>query len=253
MASFIKRHPLIAFFVLAFGLSWGSYLLTATWSDVPFLFPFGPFVAAFIVAGASGGKMGLLEILRRGCRWRVGPRWYAAAFLVPAAITLVAVALNIQLGATLPAAQGNVPLRLLGLFPLALIDAPLWEETGWRGFALPGFPANRSPRANTLILGLLIAAWHLPLALADRDIAAPYLIAALASAVVTNWVYYNAHESALLAILYHTAANAIAGFYLFPLFTGPDLVRLWWLYAAVYGVAALAAASRLDRIQRPLP
>ena len=93
----------------------------------------------------------------------------------------------------------------------------------------------------------------MPLALADRAIAVPYLIAAAASAVVTNWVYYHAHESALLAIVYHTAANATAGFFLFPQFSGPDLVRLWWLYAVVYCAAAAVTALRLGPAHRPLP
>ena len=66
----------------------------------------------------------------------------------------------------------------------------------------------------------------------------PYLLTTLASAFVTNWVYYNARESALLAILYHTAANTI-GAYLFHLFAGPDLVQLYWLLAAFNAVAAV--------------
>ena len=118
-----------------------------------------------------------------------------------------------------------------------MIDAPLGEEPGWRGYALPGFPASRSPLENTLILGVLIAGWHLPLALEGGSIAAPYLIATIASAVMTNWVYYNAGESALLAILYHTAANTM-GLYLFPAFSEADLVMMFWLLAAVNCVVA---------------
>lgn len=41
--------------------------------------------------------------------------------------------------------------------PEALIDAPLQENSGWHGYAMPRFPAGRSPLANTLILGLLLA------------------------------------------------------------------------------------------------
>ena len=138
---------------------------------------------------------------------------------------------------------------LLLLFPVALIDAPLGEESGWRGYALPRFPASRSPLENTLILGVLLAGWHLPVALAEGSIAAPYLIATVASAFVTNWVYYNANESALLAIIYHTTANTM-GMYFFPAFSGPDLVQLFWLLAAVNCVVAaivlLVAPGRIS-------
>jgi membrane protease YdiL (CAAX protease family) len=235
--SFVKRHPLVTFFGLAYGLSWGSYAILSG----PLLFIFGPLLAALIVASVTRGKDGLRDVLRRSLRWRVGLTWYAAALCVPVAITLAAVALNLLLGARVPTAAPLGPwYSLIFLFPQALLDAPLGEEAGWRGFALPHMAGGRSPLATTLILGLLLAAWHVPIALADRTLAAPYLIGALASAVVINWVYYQAHESAFLAIVYHTAQNTIGGWYLFRLFSGPDTVRLWWLFAAVYCGAALS-------------
>jgi hypothetical protein len=36
MVSVVKRHPLVTFFVLANGLSWGNYILSGTWPSVPF-------------------------------------------------------------------------------------------------------------------------------------------------------------------------------------------------------------------------
>ena len=94
--------------------------------------------------------------------------------------------------------------------------------------------------ANSLILGVLLAGWHLPIALSEPTLTAPYLIAAIASAVITNWVYYNTGGSALLAILYHTSANTMggAGLNLYQVFSGPDFVRAWWLLAAVNCVVA---------------
>lgn len=249
--SAIKHHPLVTFFVLAYSFSWGNYILSSTWSNIPFLFPYGSMLAALIVASITCGSDGRKDILMRCLRWRVGLKWFAAALFVPVAIELAVVTLNVLLGAPMPAeAQLGPWYSLFLLFPIAMIDAPLGEEPGWRGYAMPRFPADRSPLENSLILGVLVAGWHLPLALAGGAIAVPYLIAAIASAVVTNWVYYNAHESALFAILYHTAANT-AGLYLSPAFSGPDLVRMFWLLAAVNcivaTVVALAAGPNLRR------
>lgn len=239
MVPFIKRHALVAFFVLAYVLSWGNYALSATWPNIPFLFPYGPLLAALIVASATCGSEGPKDILMRCLRWRVGLKWYIAALFLPVAIALAAVSLNVLFGASMPkAAQLGPWYSLFLLFPMAMIDAPLGEEPGWRGYAMPRFSASRSPLKNTLILGVLLAGWHLPLALAEGAIAAPYLIATIASAVVTNWVYYNTHKSALLAILYHTSANTM-GLYIFPTSTGPELVRLFWLLAAVNCVVAV--------------
>lgn len=255
MISVVKRHPLVMFFVLAYGFSWGNYILSAIWSNIPFLFPYGPLLAALIVASITYGSDGRKDILMRCLRWRVGLKWYAAALFVPAAIALAAVSLNVLLGATKPtAAQLGPWYSLFLLFPIAMIDAPLGEEPGWRGYALPRFPAGRTAIENTLILGVLVAGWHLPIALTDGSIAAPYLLATVASAVVTNWVYYNARESALLAILYHTAANTM-GLYLSPAFSGADLVMMFWLLAAlnciVATVVALVAGPNLRRLPHP--
>jgi len=237
MTSVIKRHPLVTFFVLAYALSWGNYFLSRASPNFPFLFPFGPLLATIIVASVTRGMDGLKDLLSRCVRWRVGHRWYVAALFVPVGIALAAAFLNSLLGARSDATQIGPWYSLFLLFHLAMIDAPLQEEAGWRGYALPRFPASRSPLTNTLILGALVVGWHLPVALGAPSIAA-YMVGGLASAVLTNWVYYNARESALLAILYHTAQNTIGGFYLFRMFSGPDLVRMWLLWATVYAVVA---------------
>jgi CAAX protease family protein len=227
------------FFVLAFGFSWGNVLLTAAWPSFPFLFPYGPLLAALIMATATRGAEGLKELASRCLRWRVGLRWYAAAILVPVALALAAVTGNVLLGAPMPAAAQLGPwygvfLRL----PEVLFDAPLGEETGWRGYALPLLPAGRSALTSSLILGLLVAGWHLPIAL-EAPALVPYLLGTVASAIVANWVYYNTRGSALLVILYHTVQNAVGGWFLFSVFGGADLVRLWWLWGALYCAAAV--------------
>jgi hypothetical protein len=85
----------------------------------------------------------------------------------------------------------------------------------------------------------------MPLALAGGSLAVPYIIAGMASMVLTNWVYYNARESALLAMVYHTAANTM-GLYFHPMLSGPDLARYYWLLAAVNGAIAISLVM-LDR------
>jgi uncharacterized protein len=236
--SLIKRHPLITFFVLAYGISYTFYVLPSLVPGFPFLFPFGSIIAAIIVASVTRGLAGLKDFASRCLRWRVGLRWYAAALLVPAAIGLAVLALNTLLGAPLPSAAQLGPwYGILLMFPMAMIDAPLQENSGWHGYAMPRFLANRSRLLNTLILGVLLVGWHFPLTLAEPSIMAPYLLSTLGSAFMTNWVFYNARESALLAILYHTAANTIGIFYSHTL-AGVDLTRYFWLLAAVNLVAA---------------
>jgi uncharacterized protein len=239
-ASPVKRHPLVLFFVLAYAFSWGNYLLRAAQPNFPFLYPYGPFLAALIAAALTGGLSGLKELARRCLRWRVGFQWYAAALFVPLGIGLAAVYLSVLVGGPAPSAAQLGPwYSLFWLFPMALVDAPLGEEPGWRGFALPGFPAQRSPLFNTIILALLVVGWHLPLVISEPSLAVPYLLAGLASALLTNWVYYNACGSALLALLYHTAANTL-GIYFSPMLVGADGVRYFWMLAVVNWLVAVA-------------
>jgi len=242
--SFVKRYSLVIFFVLAYALSWGSVLIFGG----PFLFPLWVLLAAFIMAGLTGG---LKDLLSRMFRWRVGIQWYAAAFLLPVVIALAAVSLNLLLGAHMSSA--SLPGPWYSIFPLFLgvmLDAPFWEETGWRGFAMPRFSANRSPLSNTVILGVILAGWHLPLALSEPGISVPYLLGAFSSAFATNWIYYNTKGSALLPMLYHTAANTI-GPYFFRNFSGTEQITYYWLLVgmtlAAGIVIVLATGPSLQR------
>jgi hypothetical protein len=239
ITSTIKRHPLVTFFVLAYGISYLFYFLPSIVPGFPFLFPFSPLIAAIVVASIAGGLAGLKDLASRCLRWRVGLRWYAAALLVPVAIGLAVMGLNILLGAPLlTAAQIGPWYTFLLLLPMAMIDAPLQENSAWHGYAMPRFPAARSRLANTLIFGVLLAGWHAPLALAEPSFTVPYLLTTVLSQVVTNWVFYNTRESALLAILYHSAANTM-GIYYGQTLAGSNLARYYWLLMAVNAVVAV--------------
>ena len=96
LLSMMKQQPLVTFFILAYGLSWGSYYILGG----PFLFPMGSLLAAIIVASITQGGAGLKDLLSRCLRWRVGLNWYAAALFVPVAIALSTVSLNLLLGAS---------------------------------------------------------------------------------------------------------------------------------------------------------
>jgi uncharacterized protein len=246
-AAKIERHQLVLFFVLAYIISWGSFYLT----ESPGFFAFGPFLAAVAIVAAVGGGPGLRQYVLQTCRWRSAAPWYLVALAVPVAIAYSATLLNRAFGATTSIPTGAASwLGLIQAFPLALVDAPLWEEVAWRGYALPHLSALRSRTANTLLLALLLSGWHLPLALAAGEHAAQYVICTFASALVTNWVYYNSGEKALIAVIYHAAQNAVTGFFLATIYSGAELQRWWWVYSGVYAVAGLLAIS-LIHTQKP--
>src|SRR5215213_1434278 len=135
--SIVKRHPVITFFALAYGISYTFYLLSAVWPEFPFLYPFVSVIAAILVESVTRGMDGLKDFLSRCLRWRVGLRWYAAALLVPAVIGLVTLVLNTLLGAPLPSAAQLGPwYSIFLMFPMAMIDAQQQENSGWHGYAM---------------------------------------------------------------------------------------------------------------------
>ena len=134
------------------------------------MIPWGPAVAALLISWLALGGAGVGQLVRRLGQWRVGLRWYGAAFGIPlAAWALAAVVAMLvfdgQLVATL------TPVDLL-IFPVSfltttVIKGPLTEEIGWRGFALPRMLQSQRPLQASLILGLIWFTWHLPLLLTD--------------------------------------------------------------------------------------
>ena len=175
LVSLIRRYPLVSFFVLACALSWWGWPLYAL-DLAPTPIAPGPFVAAFIVLAITRGKTGVVELLRRMVRWRVGLRWYAAALGLPIVVTLTAVALNVfVLGAqpTSSAAELGGWSSLIPTFFILLLIPGLggaWEEPGFRGYALPRLQVGRSALLASLILGVLWAFWHLPFVVTGEDI-----------------------------------------------------------------------------------
>ena len=186
-----KRRSLLAFFVLAFGISWAAWVpvAAASWELVPFRPPFtlaaligafGPSLAAIALTVFGEGWFGLRQLLGRLLIWRVGPRWYAFALLYPAAMSLLTTAFYVLFGGVSPdfanppflefyplpfglAAVGPWPLLPFVFLQYLFFSSPIGEEIGWRGYALPRMQAGWSALQASVVLGLLWGVWHLPL------------------------------------------------------------------------------------------
>ncbi len=139
-----QTHPVWSFFLLTYLLSWSAWL-GSRWFNLnilSFFFSYGPALAAIILSLVVDGQVGLLELFKRVFRWRVGLRWYLAAFFIPLGGALLAVYLSAAAGLLqrgLPdwwAIKGPLSLAIFGLTPLGFVVL-LGEEIGWRGFAQP--------------------------------------------------------------------------------------------------------------------
>jgi CAAX protease family protein len=203
----IRRHPVSAFFVLAFALTWFTVPLGSFMAA-------GPLLAALIVLGITEGRPGLRDLWRRMIQWRVGWRWYVPALLVPLGVAFAAGGLNVVFGAS-DGAFARMELSsiavLFGLRLVVPVFAPVGEEPGWRGFALPRLQAGHSPFVATLILGVVVAAWHVPLLTLSSEHFEPIML--LGTVAVTffyTWLFNHSDGSVFLTIVAH-AADGLVG------------------------------------------
>jgi membrane protease YdiL (CAAX protease family) len=248
----VRTRPLVWFFLLAFAFSWSTSIVVLITGSGPPILGFGPFLAAVAVLAFTAGKPGVKALFRSMVKWRLPARWWALAILTPVVLTVTATMLNVALGAPAPTSAE------LARWPDALVTGLLilcipfiggaWEEPGWRGYALPRLLTSRTPMAASLVLGVIWAVWHVPLFLTGDQHWSDLVLVVFASVVFT-WLFQNALQSVLIAMVLHATNNAVSGEYFSQMFTGKDSVRQSWLLVVVWGVAA-ALAARLSRVFR---
>ena len=164
LRGWVQRHPVAAFFVLAYTLSWLAWLpAILLGGGMAAILPgaFGPLVAAYVIIRSTGGSVGAWA--RQITHWRVQPRYYLYALGLPA---LLWAAMNLELavlgkGIDLSLLGERAPSWLAALVIVALVSSG--EEAGWRGFALPRLQQRLTPLRATLLLAFLWGLWHLPL------------------------------------------------------------------------------------------
>jgi membrane protease YdiL (CAAX protease family) len=238
----LTAHPVLGFVLIAYAVSWPVWLLAwvTGWFPLVVLGGFGPASAAAVMLRL--GKQPLRPWLRRLLSWRVRPRFYAYALLLPAAIYgLVNLALQV-LGADVD--WSLLPGRLPGYLLALLLTATLFgglEEPGWRGYALPRLQARHTPLKATLLLGLAWGVWHVPL-YGPAGFVVPLVLA-----FFYTWLY-NRTGSVLLCVLLHGSFTAAQD----ELLLTADSVTVDAVILGIY-VAAAAAVVLLTRGRLGVP
>lgn len=240
--SWLKRHQLVAFFVLVFGISWSGWFLLLIFQSGLFPFKvnadslagtflsdfphFGPAISALTLTALLSGKQGMREYFSRLIYWRVGLQWYAVALFFPVVMALAVMALSLLLIGPLPRNPSLTAWYspIVWFFLLVLIQIglnALAEEPGWRGYALPRLLSQHHALLAAVILGLLWGLWHLPLFLLGDvfDANGPlsfflFLLQTSGLSILLTWLYLHTERSILFSILFHAAINAAVGLFL---------------------------------------
>lgn len=224
--AFFERHPLVSYFVLAYGITWGSILLflasrgfqfiSLQLEDASNLFVIiflgmllGPSTSGLVLTAVLDGRNGLRELWLRIKHWQVRLPWYGVALLTVPVSTLLIFSVLSGFVSPVYAPDFRIALGIAGLL------AGCFEEIGWTGFATPRLLTKHNPLKAGFFLGVLWAFWHM---LADFTgnisnlslmqwiawFVIYWILPLTAYRILMTWVYSHTH-SVFLGQLMHAS------------------------------------------------
>jgi membrane protease YdiL (CAAX protease family) len=165
---------------------------------------FGPLLAALAVAGPRRQLRAVFG------RWRTSVGWIALALVGPAALHLLATALEVVTGGH-PAQWLYPPMTPEQV--AALVVFPLGEEFGWRGFAQPRLVRRYGPVRGSLVVGAVWGLWHLlygvtPQSAGFDTLGFVLLLVELPLySVIIGWIFERSGRSLAVALAFHAGAH----------------------------------------------
>lgn len=253
------------YFLLAFGFTWFILLpgVLESYKIIKLPFPnillvaiaqFGPTLAAFYLTFKRNGKSGVFSLIKQALNFRIPFFWAAIIFLLPFALSASAWLLVLNFNRTyLPSQFLSNPVLIIPSFLIIFIlQGPIPEEFGWRGYALPRLTEKFAFMKATLLLGVIWAFWHLPgffmegVSQSSMPII-PYFITVVALSIIIAWIYYGTGHNLLAALLTHTMFNlSIALFPPMEFKKGADMSGFIYL-SILYVIAAFIIYSRVKK------
>ena len=257
MNSFVRKHTVLMYFFLTFIITWTCWIIVILLIEPYFASPesaplvllvfleilvkigvFGPAIAGLILTSTLYGKSGLRDFLRRIFKGRVNPIYYVFAFLVPIAIYMIPLSIELMLGEFFPntiAQYGFIGFLFHYLNRLLLGNYE--EEIGWRGFAQHHLQKTQSPIMMSLIIGLPHAIWHIPMFLIESGYIdwldfLLYTIRVVILTFLVTWLYSRT-QSVLLTALLHVTVNECS------LFLAPNTIQGFLIQMVIIGIIGI--------------
>lgn len=231
----MRRHPVLSFLLLTLAFSAVFYYLMrggeARGSIMRYYITgvmWCPAVAAMIVQRQLGAGADALG-------WRSGElRWWLGAYLIPVLYGLVAYSIiwlsglggvpepnfladNAKMvGLPVSPIVANLVMLLVVAGPGVLLScaSALGEELGWRGFLTPRLVARFGFTGGSIVVGLIWAAWHLPILFWPKYLGMTpmpfamtcFFISLISSSFVYTWFRLRS-GSVWPAVLLHASHN----------------------------------------------
>lgn len=170
-----------------------------------------PGLVALALTRRDEGAASAAALLGRALDGRVDPRWYVFALgLMPATKLLVALVHRLVTGEWPVFGETRWYVMAGGILISTWFQAG--EEVGWRGYALPRLARRFGLAPASLLLGVIWAAWHLPLFFVPGGDTfgqsfPVYLLQVMALSIAMAWLLWRTQGSLLLVMLLHASIN----------------------------------------------
>jgi hypothetical protein len=181
----------------------------------------GPIAAALFLVLTSGSNALKIDFKDRLFNLRrIRPIYVIFAIAMPFTVICSSIWLSLWLGQSTDQFRFSGGANLLAIIILALVLAPILEETGWHGYGVDSLRAKTGTMKATLLFAALWCAWHAPLALIggtyqnelarmdNKIFLANFFVSIIPAAIIANWFYYKNSRSIGAAILLHSMLNA---------------------------------------------
>jgi hypothetical protein len=269
-----RSVTLFCFFLLTFALTWTSWiaavlLVGERGSGGPFqsgssgslviLGIAAPAIVALALTARSDGRRGIVALVRPLVEWRVHARWYVFALSYLVVVKLTGATVYRLVEGTWPLFDARAWYLMLAATVLStVIGGQVGEELGWRGYALPRLEKMWGLGPASVVLGMIWAAWHLPLFyMPGADTYGQsfplYLVQVTGFSVAIAWLYGHTRGSLLLVMLMHASLNNMTGIVpgvaresMNPFVPGAPL--LGWIMAGVIWVASTYFLVRMPKL-----
>jgi membrane protease YdiL (CAAX protease family) len=206
-------RQLLIFFSIAFAFTWavGAWMIFGHLRiEFGILASCGPTIAALVTNRLAYGHY---RAFRFGGDWRrlfgagaLGLLMVLASEIIFPAIATVDVD-KLRWGVFVSASAYNYS---------TLLGGPLFEEPGWRGFALPRLESWCGPVPASLLLGTLWATWHLPFFFYPGWSECPigiYFLISIGLSTLITLAANLARFAVIVPILMHAAHNSSGKFF----------------------------------------
>ena len=273
----IARHPVAAFLLILYPVSWVLFLPDllgkSGFGIIPVDIPaqvgillvtiFGLTAVAFLVTRIADGKLGTKELRRHYYQFRAAPQWYVLALFGAPVLLLLAGLATHGTGVFSPIGRNlaQIPTTyLLNLVLIALLVS-VWEEGGWMAFMTVRLQRRWGPVVASIVVAPCFGFLHFPLFFVTGgliDNARPeggqvfeyalYLLVFFAVPVrlLITWVFNSTKGSLPVVALLHASIDTTAsGAVLTAFFPSVD-GRL--LYVAIAIVVVLVLAVTRGRL-----